>query len=270
MRQLAFAILICGSITAFAAEDITVIGWNAESGDANPAVVAARIAEIDGCDIWGICEVQNSSWASAFEDAAEVDENADFKAILGSTGGADRMLIIYDSDRFDRLDDFELHRINLGGRVRAPLVAHFRIIGTDAEFLFMVNHLYRSRDFRRHEQARLLNLWASQQTLPIIAVGDYNFDWSVAVGEKVHDEGYDEMIKDGHFTWIRPSKLKKTQASPNYNSVLDFVFLGGDSWTWKAQSAILKRDATDTNDDSFPDDGQTSDHRPARAKIQID
>ena len=34
MRQLAFVILICGSITAFAAEEITVIGWNAESGDA--------------------------------------------------------------------------------------------------------------------------------------------------------------------------------------------------------------------------------------------
>ena len=188
MRQLAFAVLICCSITALAAEEITVIGWNAESGDANPAVVAARIEEIDGCDLWGICEVQNSTWASAFEQAAEVDENADFTAILGSTGGADQMLIIYDSDRFDLLDDFELHRINLGGRVRAPLVAHFKIIGTDVEFLFMVNHLYRTKDFQRYEQARLLNLWASQQTLPIIAVGDYNFDWSVAVGEKVHDQ----------------------------------------------------------------------------------
>ena len=119
MRRLVLVVLIWCSITALAAEEITVIGWNAESGDANPIVVAARIAEIDDCDLWGMCEVQDSTWASAFEHAAEVDENADFKLILGSTGGADRMLIIYDSDRFDRLDDFELHRINLGGRVRA-------------------------------------------------------------------------------------------------------------------------------------------------------
>ena len=126
------------------------------------------------------------------------------------------------------------------------------------------------RDDRRHEQARLLNLWASQQTLPIIAVGDYNFDWSVPVGDKVHDQAYDEMVKDGHFTWIRPSTLKKTQASPNFNTVLDFVFLGGNSWTWKAESTILKRDANDTDDDSFPDDDQLSDHRPVRAKIRID
>ena len=74
MKQLAFAILIFGSITSFAAEEITVIGWNAESGDANPIVVAARIAEIDDCDLWGMCEVQNAAWASAFEQAAEIDE----------------------------------------------------------------------------------------------------------------------------------------------------------------------------------------------------
>ena len=78
------------------------------------------------------------------------------------------------------------------------------------------------------------------------------------------------LIKDGHFTWIRPSTLKKTQASPNFNTVLDFVFLGGNSWTWKAESTILKRDANDNDDDSFPDDDQLSDHRPVRAKIQID
>ena len=126
VRRLVLVVLVWGSITAFAAEEITVIGWNAESGDANPAVVAARIEEIDGCDLWGICEVQNSSWADAFEHGAEVDENADFKSILGTTGRSDKMLIIYDADRFERLDDFELHRINLGGNVRAPLVGHFQ------------------------------------------------------------------------------------------------------------------------------------------------
>ena len=270
MRRLVLVTFVLAATAAFATEEITVIGWNAESGDANPAVVAARIEEIDGCDIWGICEVQNSSWATAFEHGAEVDENADFLSILGTTGRSDKMLIIYDSDRFERLDDFELHRINLGGNVRAPLVGHFKIRGTDIEFLFMVNHLYRTKDFQRYEQARLLNLWASQQTLPIIARGDYNFDWSVPVGDKVHDQAYDEMVKDGHFTWIRPSTLKKTQASPNFNTVLDFVFLGGNSWTWKAESTILKRDANDADDDSFPDDNQLSDHRPVRARIRID
>ena len=264
------SIIVVFNIDLQAEQEIMVIGWNAESGDANPDIVANRIEEIDGCDIWGICEVLNSSWASKFEDAAEVDENAVFESILGSTGGGDRMQIIYDSDRLELLSDFELHRINVSGTVRSPLTAHFKIKGTNIEFLFIVNHLYRTKSERRYEQARLLNCWASKQNLPIIAVGDYNFDWDVDCGDLNHDKGYDEMIKNGHFNWIQPKKLKKTQANPNFNSVLDFIFLGGNSWTWKAKSSILQRDINDILDNHLTDDDQMSDHRPVQATITIE
>ena len=167
------------------------------------------------------------------------------------------------------MKSFELHRINVSGTVRAPLVGHFKVTGTTVEFLFVVNHLYRSKSERRWEQAQLLNRWAAQQAYPIVAVGDYNFDWDVDDGDVDHDQGYEEMVADGHFSWIRPSQLKKTQASPSYDSVLDFIFLGGDSWTWQAKSKILKRDASDNNDDHFPDTDQTSDHRPVMATINI-
>jgi hypothetical protein len=251
-------------------EQIVVIGWNAESGDANPDTVGARIAAIDGCDIWGMCEIRNTNWADQFEISAEDGEGADFSHVLGSTGGSDRMQIIFNSDRFELIESYELHRINLGGSVRAPLVAHFRIITTGTEFLFMVNHLYRSKAEQRAEQGSLLNLWASSQTLPIIAVGDYNFDWDVDQGEIVHDKGYDNMAAQGRFTWVRPRSLKKTQASPDFDSVLDFIFLGGDSWTWNARSIILQRDVNDNNDDVLSDNNQVSDHRPVRATITIE
>ena len=52
--------------------------------------------------------------------------------------------------------------------MRSPLVAHLRITDTGEEFLFVVNHLYRSREDRRHQQATELNLWASVQTLPVV------------------------------------------------------------------------------------------------------
>ena len=202
-------------------QQLMVIGWNAESGDADPDFVADQIESIDGCDIWGLCEVTDATCAAQFEAAAAVGENAAFSHILGTTGDIshDYMQIIYDSDRLELLDSLELHRINVSGTVRAPLVAHFRIRGTNIDFLFMINHLYRSRTERRHEQAMLLNLWASRQTLPIIAVGDYNFDWDVDLGDFNHDRGYDEMVSGGHFNWIRPRKLMKTQASPDYDSV---------------------------------------------------
>jgi endonuclease/exonuclease/phosphatase family metal-dependent hydrolase len=68
-------------------------------------------------------------------------------------------------------------------------VAQFRLKPVGSEFLFMVNHLYRSNTERRHEQARLLNAWARQQTLPAIAVGAFNIDWAVINGDTVHDLG---------------------------------------------------------------------------------
>ena len=37
-----------------------------------------------------------------------------------------------------------------------------------------------------------------------------------------------------------------------------------------SRSEVLLRDSTGTADDSFPDDGQVSDHRPVRATIRID
>jgi len=276
-KLVSFIIISCMIFCLYAGnlisqELIEVIGWNAESGDANPDVVASRIAQINGCDIWGMAEVLSSDWAERFERAAEDGENAVFNHILGTTGGNSRdfMQIIYDSSRFELVEHYELHRINVSGTVRAPLVAHLRIRTSGTEFLLMMNHLYRSRALRRHEQARLLNLWASQQTLPIIAVGDYNFDWDVDVGDYVHDRGYDEIISNGHFNWVQPRQLKKTQASPDFDSVLDFIFLGGNSWTWKAQSTILPRDANDTNDDVLSDNDQTCDHRPVRARITIE
>lgn len=265
-----FVTVFLGSTNLISQERITVIGWNAESGDANPDTIARRIADIDDCDIWGICEVQNSNWANQFDLAAEDGEGASFDHIFGTTGAGDKMQIIFDSDRFELLDDFELHRINLGGSVRAPLIGHFRITGTSIEFLFMINHLHRTKAHRRHEQAKLLNLWASKQTLPIIAVGDYNFDWDVDQGELVHDDGYDHMVHHGQFTWIRPSELKKTQSSNDFDAVLDFIFLGGNTWTWKARSEILQRDDNDTDDDSMTDNNQVSDHRPVRGIITIE
>ncbi len=160
----------------------------------------------------------------------------------------------------------ELRRINPLGRVRAPLVARFRIQGTAHEFLFMMNHLYRSRDHFRHRQVQLINQWARHETTPIIAVGDYNFDWEVGNGDagldRNRDEGFDLLTADGVFSWVRPGQLVETEDS-NFDSVLDFVFVSGNTWTWEAESRIIVRPG------DFPDNNQTSDHRPVRADFTI-
>lgn len=87
-------------------QNITVIEHNSESGGANPAVIAEWIPGIEGCEIWGICEIQDDTWAQTFDAAAEDGEGSVFVRILGMTSGADKMAIVYDSDRFAQVGDF--------------------------------------------------------------------------------------------------------------------------------------------------------------------
>jgi len=152
--------------------------------------------------------------------------------------------------------------------VRAPLVALFQDIETGQEFFFMVNHLYRTRRDRRHQQSRLLNEWAGEQELPVIATGDYNYDWEVEGGDDDHDDGFDLLTAADIFTWVRPAVLRRTQCSATqngcrFNSVLDFVFVANQPDSWQSSSEII------TAPGDFPDNSSTPDHRPVQAIFNI-
>jgi len=245
---------------------LNVMSYNLESGDADIDYLVDEIEAFENVDIWGFSEV-DKDWADLLEQAAGDGEGADFDQILGSTGRSDRLMIVYNSEELDYIDDFELHRINprVDGsrRVRSALVARFRYKATGQEFMFMVNHLYRGRADRRHEQATLLNEWVAEQEHPVIAVGDYNFDWEVDGGDNDHDLGYDNMTKGDEFTWVRPNSLVKTQKSPSYNSVLDFVFVSKAAAPFAGTSTIIVRSG------DIPDDGNMSDHRPVAATFRF-
>jgi len=255
---LAFA---CGS-TISAQSRLTVVSWNIQSGQADPQQVATRIRAFQDVDVWGFSEVQNDAAAAILETAAEDGENADFRRIVGTTGGEDRLVIIYDSNRFRRINDFQLHNINQGNH-RAPLVAQLRDQTTGQEFLFMVNHLARANTALRHRQAGLLRRWAETQTLPVIAVGDYNFDWRVEDGDSNHDLGYDRITEDEVFTWVRPEHLVRSQCSEDFDSVLDFVFVANPVPSWSSSSEIIVVQG------DCPDNDLTPDHRPVIARFEM-
>ncbi|MCI0641731.1 MAG: hypothetical protein L0Y72_23350 [Gemmataceae bacterium] len=246
------------------AQQLKVIGYNVESGGAKPDVVKVRIEEADGIDLWGLSEVQNDAAAAIFQAAAGVGETGSpvFKRIVGTTGGADRLAILFNETRLEKLSHEELHGINPGGNFRSPLVARFRIRDSKQELLFMVNHLARGNASARHKQAELLNLWAKSQTLPLVAVGDWNFDWGVVDGDVNRDKGYDLLIANDVFRWVRPPNLVKTQDSA-HNSVLDFVFVVGAAKSWLGSSEIIVKQG------DFPDNADTSDHRPVLGTFQI-
>lgn len=241
-----------------------VVTWNTELNDAEVAVIARRVADFQEVNLWGLVEVTGESAVATLEAAAETGENADYASILSVAGGGDRLLAIYDTTRFALVKSWEIDEINTTASARSPLVLHLRQKSNGAELLFMVNHLYRTKETERHKQAKLLNEWVAQQTLPVIAVGDYNFDWDVRQGAQKHDTGYDLLTRNQRFTWVQPKTLVASQCTGwpcKFDSVLDFVFVAGAAQTWRAEATIV----VEAGD--FPDNGKTSDHRPVLAQF---
>jgi len=239
---------------------LTVVAWNVKSGEADPEVIADHMSELTGVDLWGLAEVNGPRDQAVFETAA----GSNFTSVISQSGGGDRLLAIYDDDRFDLYCYDEVEQINTTGNARAALALHLADAYTDQEFILLVNHLYRSRDQERHEQANLLNGWAGKQTLPIVAPGDYNLDWDVTKGCTEHDLGYDNLTENGVFHWVRPAEIVTTQCSGwpcRYESVLDFIFTAGDARYWRAESDIVVAAG------DFPAAPDESDHRPVRAYL---
>jgi hypothetical protein len=108
-----------------------------------------------------------------------------------------------------------------------------------------------------------LNEWVRTQTLPVIACGDYNFDWSVTNGDQNHDVGFDRMTADNHWSWVHPATLIQSQCNPNFDSVFDFVFVNTSARPLALTSVILQEANDCGNAEANPD------HRPLRAEFEL-
>ena len=243
------------------AEQIRVIAFNVEGGykaDAELETIANVVKHFSPADLWGFSEVTKEVWPERLTEATGPSR----KFVLGTTSD-NRLLAVYDSRKFTLIRHYELSHLQFTDNGRAPLILHLRLDATGTEFLFTVNHFHRRGKDKRNQQARGLNIWASEQTLPIIAVGDFNFDWNIPPTLPYRDRGYDLMITDDAFAWVRPDVLIKTQCSKKYNSILDFAFVANDAKNWPRESRVLLAE------DDCIDNEKTSDHRPIELTIDI-
>lgn len=245
------------------ASPFTVATWNVNMTEADQPSIAAQIAAFQGIDLWVLQEAAGWKSGELFSEAAGVGEPGQFAFVMGTTGYDIPLLTLYDETRFTLLGWEELEEVNFTGTVRAPLVLHLLDKLTNVEFLLINNHLYRTQEDDRDRQAAILNQWARAQTLPIVAGGDFNFDYDVPDGPSESDRGFDNLTADGVFVWVEPDTLYPTQCSNSlpcrYDEILDFIFTAGDARSWQAESAIVLRP------DDFPDDNRKSDHRPVVA-----
>ncbi len=251
------------------AEPMSIISYNVESDDLNdtdPQLVAEDIREISGADLWGLSEVADQAAADLFTEAVAFP-GADFDSIFGTTGSLDKLQIIYNKNKLQLVESEELN--NIGGS-RSPLVAHFKFLPTGQEFLFTVNHFNRGSETKRNQQAENLRSWAQAQSLPVIAVGDYNFDYDLV--DKKGNKAFDIFLKKEVMTWIKPNCLKTnscpktgTQCDPKYASILDYVFVSQMAKSWPAESDVLfvQKQVCQKEKEGF------SDHYPLTANFSI-
>ena len=266
---LACLLLLVLPTSSLAQVRIKVLSWNLEDRENDPATVADQLRQLEGFDILGLSEVADAN-IGKYRGAAMDGEGARgresrFEFVLGTTGNAvQRLAIIYDARRFAELDRFEFNDMNDGNH-RSPLAVRLQLRGTDEVFVFMVNHLARGNAEMRQRQAQQLRAWAAARDEPVIAVGDYNFDYQIDTGQG--NAAFDILLamENGEdvFTWVRPPELFASQMSGRYHAVLDFIFVAHLPPHWTATSRIL------TLGFGPGDTPQTSDHRPVQARFFI-
>ena len=254
--------------------DLEVIAWNVESGEADPDVIETFFSEHLDVGLWGLSEVEYD-WAFQFRDALS-EGDGDYYFIAGHSGdypsNDDRLVIIYDTLRFEELDHCELSVVTATDRnsQRVPLVAHMRELASGEEFLFMVNHFQRDESIRLH-QSNLLAEWVSGEIsqpgcalsvadLPLLAVGDYNLD--VDVRESWDDNPWLNALTTT-LTWVVPDPLVRSHCAWR-EMLFDFVFIAGDTSDWFVESEVQTEQSLAVC--GWPTD-RSSDHRPVFARL---
>lgn len=243
-----------------AADELRIISWNIEGGafeDAEVSTITADMDRLGHADVWGLSEV-TASWVDELQDTA----GSNYHAELG-TQSTDRLLILVNLNRFEVTNTEEITSHNPSSGQRPPLAVTLRERATGTQLIYVVNHLTRGSgdDPRRRAEAEALREWADQQSLPIIAAGDFNFDWSIHDHGRTRSAAFDEMVEDNVFEWSVPSTLRRTQCNPDFYSVLDFAFVAGDAKFWPHQTTIINTPCIDNSD--------TADHRPIETVIDL-
>ncbi len=294
------SIVFC-SLISIEASELRVLTWNVESGGSRASSIGERLSELQSSpegpyDLIGLTEVLPSDPTTLLPSIES--DGITYEAVISASGGSDRMMILFRKERFSfNESNFseELTRHDgidfPSGNLRRPLFVELQDKqNSHLELIFMVNHLARGNGEKRRLQARLLREWARDQDLPIIAVGDYNFDFDFnqLTGNRSMATFMRREARDGGdfiWKWIIPSsKIVTSGEGPTKNvhfladfvdtnwsdrnedrkddfpdSILDFIYTANGAKDWDVESRIIAVDG------DFPDDERTSDHRPVRA-----
>ncbi|MBN2050529.1 MAG: hypothetical protein JW760_08810, partial [Spirochaetales bacterium] len=200
-----------------AEEPLRLLSWNVESGGALSRVIAEQLTAFQQAHLVTLVEVDDADrdlYTKALGDQRI--------SVLSRSGARynDHILVIFDPRRLELLSTEELHEyrgtvitpsVDRGGK-RSPLILRFRDLLTGVEFFYVSVHLERTNEAQRKLQSLVLREWILDQGTPVLAVGDFNFDYSF--GEQ--PGGNDSFLiftYDPRIDWIEPEVFVDTNYS---------------------------------------------------------
>lgn len=182
------ALLLTISQLSFA-QPIRAIGYNIEGGykpDASIGTIVNNMNKLGHSDLWAFSEA-TIDWVPTLTKSA--GKNYQSFATSNAISTTDSLVIIVNTDRFDVIDHKELFDVQVKRYSRPTLVTILKDKVTGKNFFFMVNHLDRGDAIARHKQALILNQYIKSIDMPLVAMGDYNFDWDLNSTTPSYDLG---------------------------------------------------------------------------------
>ena len=243
---------------AVRADAVSIVAFNVESDNSSDYVIGEQLAASHDIDLWVLTEVWDHKWPGRLADAARKADGMPYERILGTSGGGNRVLLLYRPDRLRLVDTRELTDIPHGKREAAPLVARFAD-SRGREFEVVGVHLSKGES-RRAEQARALNRWAAGRDVPAVAAGTFYFD--LPIGDAPDSvEALAALTAAGQWRWITPRELVPTRCERG-GRLNDFVFVSGGADGWTAEAEIMFRQSNYCRDSD-----RTSGYRPVLARF---
>jgi hypothetical protein len=238
----------------------TLLDWNVEAGGSDVGTILDQLKQLEPFDVMGLSEVPAAA-ADKFTSRWPGES-----VLLGTAGGNSRLLLAWNPQVFEKVSAQELKKVGdqefSPGIQAAPLVAQLRHKSSGQEIVFVMLHLARGSAELRKKQSLLLVDWAKQQTLPVIAVGGFNFDYDFV--KHKGNESFEAFTAADVFQWIKPKAWVDTNWSDRNrdgkddypDSMLDYAFVSGAAKNWSISCEVIVRPG------DFPDTDSTSDHRP--------
>jgi endonuclease/exonuclease/phosphatase family metal-dependent hydrolase len=272
--RLLLPVLLAALLTAGAnAQSLVIAAFNVESGDDTTAERAAEdVARMPPLHLWALQEVEDAAMLATIVETLNAETGLTYVGRMGTTGGRygdDFLAFIYLQDAFANVSFEELEAV---GGSRLPLVMR-ATSWTGHNLTFVNNHFNRGNETRRRQQAINLRDWIAQRPQEaIIAMGTFNFDYDFRGARQGGNRAFEQFADGGHISWPEPMCLANdncpstgSQCNPNYESLLDFIFLAGTAFDWPAVTDLgfLDEPYCGRDQRGYPD------HRPVMGQILL-